>query len=80
MFYPSLKFVSVNQSYILLIIDESILEKCKGGTITASFRLAHNPRQEGSSRQENLYSNIQIGFEVVNFQNQQFTVKIISVR
>lgn len=57
-------------------IDESILEKCKGGTITASFRLAYNPRLEGSSRQENLYFNIQIGFEVVNFQNQQFTIKI----
>lgn len=57
-------------------IDESILEKCEGGNITASFNLAHDPHQEESSKIVTHYSNVQIDFEVIDYQNQKFTVQI----
>lgn len=57
-------------------IDESILEKCEGGNITASFKLAHDPHQEESSIVENHYPNVQIDFKVIDYRDIKFTVQI----
>ena len=57
-------------------IDESILEECEGGNITASFKLAHKPHQEECSKLEKYYHNVQITFKVIDYQNQKFTVQI----
>lgn len=57
-------------------LDVSNLEKCTGGRCRASFRVAYRPNGEDNLIMEERISCENIFFDVVDYKEEEFTVKI----